>query len=150
MHSEIPGKRVSLFTSQGNMIPTTASCNTAPGRLGARHGVGWRVLSLSLYGVAEAYRTCLQCRNFPTSSPQKNSWMATPCPWRGLGDTCAPATLRRREPRGHGVPDVLWTGSVSVSVFVSMCVYMCALSVFMCSVRGETVQLPKPNHIGKG
>lgn len=47
--SELPGKQVSSFNSHGNMIPTTALCNTASGRPGARQG--WWVLSLSLCGV---------------------------------------------------------------------------------------------------
>lgn len=34
-HSELPGKPVFLFKSRGNMIPTTALCNAASGKLRA-------------------------------------------------------------------------------------------------------------------
>lgn len=135
------------------MIPTTALCNTASGRLGARLWVGWWVLSLSLCGVAEAYRTRLRCHNFSTSSLQ-NSWMAAPCPCRGLGDTCAPAMLHRREPRGglcggrHTEPDVLWTGNVSISV----CLLASESIVCLCTERRNRAgaQLPKPKHTERG
>lgn len=77
-----------------------------------------------------------------------HSWMDTPCPWRGLGDTYAAAMLNKRQlGREWGVhtePDVLWTGCVRVSM---VDIYVC-ISVFMYREQEQgRAQLPKPKYI---
>lgn len=100
-HSELPGKQV--FHSKATVIRSQQQlyATRPPRGWGLRSGWGGGLRFLALCAVAEANRTRLWCRNFSTSLPN-NFWTATPCPRRGLGHTCAPALLVRREQGGGG------------------------------------------------
>lgn len=128
-HSELSGKPVYLFNSQGNMIPTTALCNTASGRLGAKHEMGCRVLSLSIVGELMPYQIFL--------SPSCFSFLHPGIPGRPLPVPAEvwvtpvhqPCCTRQSQEKGvaHAEPDVFWTGRVSISVCV--CVFVSGMCV---------------------